>query len=141
MQQEKCILLILFQFLGSFFFSFYLIFRIFAIFCGDWLGILFLLNNIHFKRTKVMNKTDLIAAMAASGGMAKADAAKALNAFMEAVADALKKGDKVTLVGFGTFSVTERAARTGVNPATKQMIEIPAKKVVKFKAGSELSFD
>lgn len=93
-----------------------------------------------------MNKTDLIAAMAASGGMAKADAAKAdaakaLNAFMEAVADALKKGDKVTLVGFGTFSVTERAARTGVNPATKQMIEIPAKKVVKFKAGSELSFD
>lgn len=88
-----------------------------------------------------MNKTDLIAAMAASGGMAKADAAKALNTFMEAVADALKKGDKVTLVGFGTFSVTERAARTGVNPATKQMIEIPAKKVVKFKAGSELSFD
>lgn len=88
-----------------------------------------------------MNKTDLIAAMAASGGMAKADAAKSLNAFMEAVADALKKGDKVTLVGFGTFSVTERAARTGVNPATKQMIEIPAKKVVKFKAGSELSFD
>ena len=88
-----------------------------------------------------MNKTDLIAAMAASGGMEKADAAKALNAFMEAVADALKKGDKVTLVGFGTFSVTERAARTGVNPATKQMIEIPAKKVVQFKAGSELSFD
>ena len=86
-----------------------------------------------------MNKTDLIAAMAASGGMAKADAAKALNAFMEAVADALKKGDKVTLVGFGTFSVTERAARTGVNPATKQMIEIPAKKVVKFKPGTELS--
>ena len=88
-----------------------------------------------------MNKTDLIAAMAASGGMAKADAAKALNALMEAVAGALKKGDKVTLMGFGTFSVTERAARTGVNPATKQMIEIPAKKVVKFKAGSELSFD
>ena len=88
-----------------------------------------------------MNKTDLIAAMAASGGMAKADAAKALNAFMEAVADALKKGDKVNLAGFGAFSATERAARPGVIPVTKQLSEIPAKKVVKFKAGSELSFD
>ena len=141
MQQEKCILLILFSFWALFSSLFICYSEYLLYFCGDWLGILFLLNNIHFKRTKVMNKTDLIAAMAASGGMAKADAAKALNAFMEAVADALKKGDKVTLVGFGTFSVTERAARTGVNPATKQMIEIPAKKVVKFKAGSELSFD
>lgn len=88
-----------------------------------------------------MNKAELINAMAGNADMTKADAAKALNAFLEVVTDALKRGGKVTLVGFGTFSVTERAARMGINPTNKQPIEIPAKKAVKFKAGTELSFE
>ncbi|HIZ91006.1 MAG TPA: HU family DNA-binding protein [Candidatus Bacteroides merdavium] len=88
-----------------------------------------------------MNKAELINAMAGNADMTKADAAKALNAFLEVVTDALKRGEKVTLVGFGTFSVTERAARMGINPTNKQPIEIPAKKAVKFKAGTELSFE
>lgn len=88
-----------------------------------------------------MNKAELINAMAGNADMTKADAAKALNAFLEVVTDALKRGEKVTLVGFGTFSVAERAARMGINPTNKQPIEIPAKKAVKFKAGTELSFE
>ena len=88
-----------------------------------------------------MNKAELIKAMAGNADMTKADAAKELNAFLEVVTDALKRGEKVTLVGFGTFSVTERAARMGINPTNKQPIEIPAKKAVKFKAGTELSFE
>lgn len=88
-----------------------------------------------------MNKAELINAMAGNADMTKADAAKALNAFLEVVTGALKRGEKVTLVGFGTFSVTERAARMGINPTNKQPIEIPAKKAVKFKAGTELSFE
>ncbi len=85
-----------------------------------------------------MNKSDLINAMAAESGLSKADSKKALDAFVSAVSAALKEGDKVALVGFGTFSVSERGERTGINPATKQTITIPAKKVVKFKAGNEL---
>ena len=69
----------------------------------------------------------------------KADAKKALDATLNAIADALKEGDKVALLGFGTFAVTERPARTGINPATKEKIEIAAKKVIKFKAGAELA--
>ncbi len=88
-----------------------------------------------------MNKSELINAMAANANMTKADTAKALNAFLEEVANALKKGEKITLVGFGTFSVAERASRMGINPATKQSIEIPSKKVVKFKAGADLSIE
>ena len=88
-----------------------------------------------------MNKADLISAMAAGADMTKADATKALNAFLDVVMDALKKGEKVTLVGFGTLSVAERAARTGINPATKETIEIPARKVVKFKPSTELWFE
>ncbi len=76
--------------------------------------------------------------MAAESGLSKADAKKALDAFIASVTRAMKEGDKVALVGFGTFSVSERAARTGINPSTKQTIEIPAKKVVKFKPGAEL---
>jgi len=79
--------------------------------------------------------------MAAGADMTKADATKALNAFLDVVMDALKKGEKVTLVGFGTLSVAERAARTGINPATKETIEIPARKVVKFKPSTELWFE
>lgn len=88
-----------------------------------------------------MNKAELISAMAAGADMTKADATKALNAFLDVVMDALKKGEKVTLAGFGTLSVAERAARTGINPATKETIEIPARKVVKFKPSTELWFE
>ncbi|MBM6735671.1 HU family DNA-binding protein [Mediterranea massiliensis] len=88
-----------------------------------------------------MNKAELISAMAAGADMTKADATKALNAFLDVVMDALKKGEKVTLVGFGTLSVAERAARTGINPVTKETIEIPARKVVKFKPSTELWFE
>ena len=86
-----------------------------------------------------MNKSELINAMAAESGLTKTDSKKALDAFMAAITKALKAGDKVSLVGFGTFSVSERAARQGINPSTKQSITIPAKKVAKFKAGAELS--
>ena len=86
-----------------------------------------------------MNKTDLIAAIAAEAGLAKTDAKKALDAFISTVSAELAKGEKIALIGFGTFSVNEKGARTGINPATKQTITIPAKKVVKFKAGAELA--
>ncbi len=86
-----------------------------------------------------MNKTQLIDAMAADAGLSKADAKRALEAFVNATSGALKSGDKVALVGFGSFSVNERSARTGRNPQTGATINIPAKKVVKFKAGAELS--
>ena len=86
-----------------------------------------------------MNKTELIDKIAAGAGLTKVDAKKALDATVEAIKDALVAGDKVQLVGFGTFAVTEKPAREGINPATKQKITIAAKKVVKFKAGAELS--
>jgi len=86
-----------------------------------------------------MNKAELIDAMAADAGLTKADAKKALDSFIKTTGDALAKGDRVALVGFGSFSVATRAARTGRNPQTGQELKIAAKKVVKFKAGSELS--
>ncbi|MDR0874375.1 MAG: HU family DNA-binding protein [Prevotellaceae bacterium] len=86
-----------------------------------------------------MNKSELISAIAAESGLSKVDSKKALDAFVVSVTDALKGGDKVALVGFGSFSVTERSARQGINPATKKPIQIPAKKTVKFKAGAELA--
>ena len=86
-----------------------------------------------------MNKTDLVAAVAAQAGLTKAQAQKAVEATVDAIAGALKGGDKVQLVGFGTFSVVEKAAREGVNPATGAKIQIPAKKVAKFKAGAGLA--
>lgn len=85
-----------------------------------------------------MNKSELVSAIAAESGLTKVDSKKALDAAVAAVTKALKDGDKVTLVGFGTFSVAKRAARQGINPATKKAINIPAKSVVKFKAGSDL---
>ena len=85
-----------------------------------------------------MNKTELVAAVAAKAELTKVDAKKALDATLEAIAGALKKEEKVAVLGFGTFSVNKRAARTGINPATKQKIKIAAKKVVKFKAGADL---
>lgn len=86
-----------------------------------------------------MNKAELISAIAAESGLNKADSKKALEAFVTSVTNALKSGDKVSLVGFGTFLVSERAERIGINPSTKASINIPAKKVAKFKAGTELS--
>lgn len=86
-----------------------------------------------------MNKGELIDAIAAGAKISKADAGRALEALTDSVAKTLKKGDKVTLVGFGTFSVTKRAARTGRNPQTGKAIQIKAKKVAKFKAGAELA--
>jgi DNA-binding protein HU-beta len=86
-----------------------------------------------------MNKTELIEKIAAGADLTKADAKKAIDATIEAIKDALKKGDKVQLVGFGTFDVVEKPAREGINPATKQKIMIAAKKVAKFKAGAELA--
>ena len=86
-----------------------------------------------------MNKTELIEKIAAGSGLSKADAKKALDATVAAVKDALVAGDKIALVGFGTFSVAERPAREGIHPATKEKITIAAKKVAKFKAGAELA--
>ena len=86
-----------------------------------------------------MNKTQLIDKIAAGAGLSKAEAKKALDATTAAIKEALVKGDKIQLVGFGTFSVNERPAREGINPATKAKIKIAAKKVAKFKAGAELA--
>lgn len=86
-----------------------------------------------------MNKAQLIDAMAAGAGLTKADAKKALDAFVTSTTDALKAGDRVALIGFGSWSVTERSARVGRNPQTGKEIQIAAKKVVKFKAGAELA--
>ena len=85
-----------------------------------------------------MNKTELVSSIAEKSGLSKADAKKALDATVEAIADALKAGDKVSLVGFGTFAVAERPERQGINPATKAPITSAAKKVAKFKAGADL---
>lgn len=81
----------------------------------------------------------MIEKIAATAELSKADAKKALDATVNAIKDALVAGDKIQLVGFGTFAVSERPAREGINPATKQKIKIAAKKVAKFKAGAELS--
>lgn len=86
-----------------------------------------------------MNKTEFISAVSEKSGLSKADAKKAVEAFVETVSQELKAGGKVALLGFGSFSVAEKAARKGVNPKTKQPIEIAARKSVKFKAGTELA--
>jgi DNA-binding protein HU-beta len=95
-------------------------------------------NSYHVIKTIFMNKADLINAVVAESGLSKTDAKKAIDAVVKGITDALIAGEKVSLVGFGTFSVGERSARTGINPATKETISIEAKKVAKFKAGSEL---
>ena len=85
-----------------------------------------------------MNKTELVAAIAEKAELSKKDAEKALKAFTETVAETLQNGYKIQLVGFGTFEVAERAARTGKNPQTGKEIKIPASKAPKFKAGKAL---
>lgn len=86
-----------------------------------------------------MNKSQLVDAIAAEAGLSKVQAKKALEAFVSVTGKTLKAGDKIALVGFGSFSVTKKPARTGRNPRTGAAIKIAAKKVVKFKAGAELS--
>ncbi|CAG36898.1 HU family DNA-binding protein [Desulfotalea psychrophila] len=86
-----------------------------------------------------MNKKELIESIADAADISKGAAEKALNGTLAAIAETLKKGDKVTLVGFGTFSVSKREARDGRNPRTNEVIKIPAKNIAKFKAGSKLS--
>ncbi|MDQ3191666.1 MAG: HU family DNA-binding protein [Bacteroidota bacterium] len=86
-----------------------------------------------------MNKAELIDAMASEAKLTKADAKKALDAFVTATSKSLKKGDRVALVGFGSFSIAKRSARNGRNPQTGKAIKIAAKKVVKFKAGTDLA--
>jgi len=85
-----------------------------------------------------VNKNDLVAAVADSTGLSKADSARAVDGVFDSITDALKKGDEVRLVGFGTFAVASRAASTGRNPRTGQTIQIPASKQPKFKAGKGL---
>ncbi|MBQ7634412.1 MAG: HU family DNA-binding protein [Bacteroidaceae bacterium] len=86
-----------------------------------------------------MNKTELVAQIAEVAGLSKVAAKAALEAALDAMKAALVKGDKVSLIGFGTLAVAERPAREGINPATKEKITIPARNVVKFKAGAELN--
>ena len=86
-----------------------------------------------------MNKTELVNAIADKANLSKVDAKAALDAALGAISDALAEGDKVAILGFGTFAVAEKGARTGINPRTKEKIEIPARKVVKFKPGAELN--
>lgn len=86
-----------------------------------------------------MNKAELVEAMASEAGLSKADAKKALDAFTSATTKALKKGDRISLIGFGSFSISKRSARMGRNPQTGKEIKIAAKNVVKFKAGADLS--
>ena len=86
-----------------------------------------------------MNKSELVDAIASEAKITKADATRALDAFMNVTTKSLKKGDRVALVGFGTFSVAKRSARNGRNPQTGKPIKIAAKKVAKFKAGAELA--
>lgn len=86
-----------------------------------------------------MNKTELINAIAEKANLTKTDAKNALDACLESISAALANDEKVALIGFGTFAVAEKSARTGINPLTKAKIEIPARKVVKFKAGAELA--
>ena len=86
-----------------------------------------------------MNKAELVAAVAAKAGLSKVAAANAVEAVIDSAVEALKKGENVQLIGFGTLAVAHKAARKGINPATKQVINIPAKKVVKFRPGAKLA--
>lgn len=88
-----------------------------------------------------MNKTEFIAAVAEKAEITKVDAKKAIDAGIEVIRESMKKGDKVAILGFGTFSVTERAAREGVNPQNGKKMKIAARKVVRFKAGAALDLN
>jgi len=91
-----------------------------------------------FERGKQMNKSELVAEIAKKSSLTKKDSEIALNALIEVIGDTLKKGDKISLVGFGSYEVRKRKARIGMNPQTKEEIKIPAKKVAVFKPGKTL---
>lgn len=95
-------------------------------------------NSLYYKEAAIVNKTELVANVAEKAGLTKKDAEKAVNALLESIQGALVQGDKVQVIGFGTFEVKERAARMGRNPRTGQDIEIPASKNPVFKAGKAL---
>lgn len=95
-------------------------------------------NSLYYKEAAIVNKTELVANVAEKAGLTKKDAEKAVNALLESIHEALAQGDRVQVVGFGTFEVKERAARMGRNPRTGQDIEIPASKNPVFKAGKAL---
>jgi DNA-binding protein HU-beta len=97
------------------------------------------LSSVSKLKIYTMNKAELVAQVSEESGITKTQANAALDSFIDAVTKTLKKGDKVTLVGFGTFSVSKRQARTGRNPQTGEAIKIKAKKVARFKAGKDLS--
>jgi DNA-binding protein HU-beta len=97
------------------------------------------LRQLFNQKSNKMNKSDLIDAIAKGASITKVQSEAALSSTLEAIRKALKKGDRVQLVGFGTFSVTKRAARIGRNPQTGKALKIAARKVAKFKAGKELS--
>ena len=94
--------------------------------------------NYNFKRNYKMNKNELINSISATSGLTKTDSAKALDAFISTVSTALKSGNNVRLVGFGTFATTKRSATTAINPRTRQTVKVPARNVAKFKAGKAL---
>lgn len=94
------------------------------------------MNN---SKGEMMNKTELVEAIASGSGLTKADASRVLETFMTTVTDVLKKGDQVVIPGFGSFSTGNRSARTGRNPQTGKPIQIKARRVAKFKAGKNLS--
>lgn len=96
-----------------------------------------ILHEVNFKEVTIVNKSELIAKMAEKSGLTKKDNEVILKAFIESVEEALESGEKVQLVGFGTFETRERAARVGRNPRTKEEIQIPASKVPVFKVGKE----
>ena len=104
-------------------------------FINDFVGVT---NNIPIEERFTMNKTELVAAISEQTELTKKDSEKALKALIDVVTEELKKGEKVQLVGFGTFEVSERAARTGKNPQTGKANNIPSCKAPKFKAGKAL---
>ncbi|MFT5602006.1 MAG: DNA-binding protein HU-beta [Parvicella sp.] len=104
----------------------------------DYIYICLIRINNYLKQNK-MNKAELVDAIASESGLTKADAERAVKGFVGAVGQALKKGDRVSLVGFGSFAISKREARTGRNPQTGKAIQIAAKNVVKFKAGADLA--
>src|SRR5438876_561665 len=113
-----------------------------VMYCVNWYDYILLtsINKTHKSlKQNQMNKAELVDAMASEAKINKADASRALEAFMNVTSKTLKKGERVALIGFGTFTVAKRSARNGRNPQTGKPIKIAAKRVAKFKAGAELS--
>jgi len=128
-----------FSLIVAIFFLFFLLKSLFYLYLRKQNKIYFIHITNFIKKLYTMNKTELVQAIAEKANLTKVDSKAALDATLEAITAALKKGDKVSLIGFGTFQVVKKNARQGINPATKQKIKIAAKKVVKFKPGAGLA--